>query len=294
MSATSPPSASAPQASAADLALARACCLLRPLTAARALDAAPPSAGAAFLAGIEASAAARVLGTMGLLPAARLLAELPVGDRHDLLLALDPPAAADVLRAATEEDRADSLACLAPAERAPLAALLAHGPDTLGAHVDPHALTLVRGTTVAEALERVRAQRGRRDDAVFVTGPDRALLGVLSVRTLVSEAPERRLEAVLQGPPEALPASAPVHAVWDHPAWLDATQVPVTDALGRFVGTVSRARLASAAQAASPPLDDSQRTASALAELYGVGTLAMLRWAASVLGDPSEVERRLP
>ena len=290
MSDTSPPL----ESPAADLALARACCQLRPATAARLLDVAPPDVGAALLAEVDATAAARVLVCMALLPAAATLAALPDAPRGALLLALDPPVAAEFLRATTEEQRERSLSCLARAARAPLDALLEREADVVGAHLDPRALSLARDATVAEALERLRAQVDPRGHTLFVTAPDRTLVGAVGIGRLLSEPPERQLLALLEGPPESLPASAPLAAVWDHPAWLYATELPVTDSGGRFIGTLSRNRLVSATAGGGPPAGDTQQTARALAELYGVGSLAMLRWAGAVLGELPTIERRLP
>lgn len=99
---------------------------------------------------------------------ADVLQELPESDQADLLGQMDTERAADVLEAMDPDDAADLLgemgatraevllARMDPEDSEPVRRLLQHSPDTAGGLMTSDPVVLGPGTTVAEALARVR------------------------------------------------------------------------------------------------------------------------------------------
>jgi Mg/Co/Ni transporter MgtE len=99
---------------------------------------------------------------------ADVLQELPEDEQADLLRQLEADRAADVLEAMDPDDAADLLGTLTPADAEQflrrmdpedsedVRRLLSHSPDTAGGLMTSEPVVLAPGTTVAEALARVR------------------------------------------------------------------------------------------------------------------------------------------
>ena len=99
---------------------------------------------------------------------ADVLQELPESEQADLLNQMDTERAADVLEAMDPDDAADLLgelgaiqaeallARMDPEDSEPVRRLLKHSPDTAGGLMTSDPVVLGPGTTVAEALARVR------------------------------------------------------------------------------------------------------------------------------------------
>lgn len=91
------------------------------------------------------------------------------------------------------------LAGLSPQERRATAALLGYPESSVGRVMTPEAIALHRNRTVAMALEVVRA-KGADAETVYtllVVDDGRALLGVVSLRALVTSSPERTLDELV-------------------------------------------------------------------------------------------------
>lgn len=159
-----------------------------------------------------------------------------------LLARMAPDDAADLVTHLDQERRQRVLDLVPRAQRAKLRALLQHNPSTAGGLMSPDFVSVSRGATLAQALERVRA-----DDrtpvqllgSIFVTEPDGRLLGTVGAFDLI------RHDAAL--PIDSLPglvtAQVRVEADLQDVALVMAdynlTAIPVTDRDGRLIGAVS-------------------------------------------------------
>ncbi len=132
--------------------------------------------------------------------AARILRTLSRAEAAELLEDMDPDDAADVVEQLPEDEAREILVRMRPEEASELRDLSRYAPETAGGIMTP---AFVAVTADATAQEAITAIRRLVDDAetvnyIYVIGPDRTLLGVLSLyRLLLSpgETPVRELMA---------------------------------------------------------------------------------------------------
>jgi magnesium transporter len=276
------------------VALAVAYAQEHPIEVARLLEGADGASGAALLEVLALDTAAAVLSEAAPRAAAAALAELP-GDRAaELVAQLDPFAAAVVLMRLPESSARPLLERVPEARRAQLQTLLEYGPARAGGRADPRALAIPQSLTAAEALQWfLRAPEGALH-YVYVLGDHQQLEGVVNLRELLAAPSAAALESIMVRKPERLHADDPLDRIARHPAWRRVHALPVVDGQGRFVGALRysafrriEAELGQAAAAADPA-----RSASALAELYGMSAGALLQWASDALIPPSTKRER--
>jgi magnesium transporter len=132
--------------------------------------------------------------------AARILRTLSRAEAAELLEEMDPDDAADVVERLPEAEAREILVKMRPEEASELRDLSRYPPETAGGIMTP---AFVAVTADATAEEAIAAIRRLVDDAetvnyIYVIGPDRTLLGVLSLyRLLLSpgDTPVRELMA---------------------------------------------------------------------------------------------------
>ena len=132
--------------------------------------------------------------------AARILRTLSRAEAAELLEDMDPDDATDVVEQMPEDEAREILVRMRPEEASELRELSRYSPETAGGIMTP---AFVAVTADATAEEAITAIRQLVDDAetvnyIYVIGPDRKLLGVLSLyRLLLSpgETPVRELMA---------------------------------------------------------------------------------------------------
>src|SRR5690606_15025879 len=86
--------------------------------------------------------------------------------------------------------------------------------------------------------DRVRAEDEGEAQGVYEVGEDQRLLGVVDLASLL-RAPDWRSIDLLMIPPSAtLLAVMPLHAAAGHPAWAQATELPVVARGNRLIGVL--------------------------------------------------------
>jgi len=202
---------------------------------------------------------------------ARLLGMEPVRYAVPLLERLEPNLAAGVLTALTADMARDVVAVMDPAravtilgwmEDAPRDALLdrlhaglarelrrmaAYPPDTAGRLMDPRAMGFGPGTTVQQALTRLRAVRERRIADLFLTDDNRRLTGLVPLQTLAIAPPSALLETLAQ-PAVAVQDIDPHDEVVERFTSGRLASLPVLDFEGRLLGVIRYDTLATTAQ----------------------------------------------
>ncbi len=273
------------------VALANAYAAAHPTEVARLLESASDPERANLLVELEEPTAASVLAATTPRFAADALARLPHDLAARLLETLDPRAAAVLLLRLPEGDASALLELLSPARSAQLRTLWQYGPTRAGGRVDPRALGVPESLTAAEALRW--ALREPEGVLYYVYALDEAqrLVGALNLRELMRAPGEARVDAIMVRNPHRLQADDTLERIARHAAWQRVHALPVVDASGRFLGALRYAAFreieAELGQTASGP--DATRSASALAELYGLGANALLHLASATLTrTPSE------
>jgi magnesium transporter len=120
-------------------------------------------------------------------------------------------------------------------------------PESAGRLMDPRALGFRTGTTVQQALTRLRAVRERRVADVFLTDDEHRLTGSVPLQTLAVAPPSALLETLAQ-PAVAVQAVDPHDEVVERFTSARLSSLPVVDFDGRLLGVIRYDTLATAAQ----------------------------------------------
>jgi Mg/Co/Ni transporter MgtE len=275
--------------------LVRAYAAAHPEEVARFVERLPPQDGAEVLATLPAETAAEVLSYAMPLIASSAVAKLATEDAASVLSACHPSLAAGLLFRLGNATRVRLLEGLSPARAEELRRMTDYGPRRAGGRLDPRAPAVPETLSVAEVLERLRAAPDGVMHYVYSIDSERRLTGVVNMRELMLAEPEATLASIVTRDPEALLAHDPLEVIARHAAWKRSHALPVVDRDRRLLGALRystfRAIETELGQAAAGP--DTDRTASALAELCAVGASAMARFIGVALAlDPVGAERR--
>ena len=189
---------------------------------------------------------------------ADVLEEMPEDEQVQLMAGLEDERAADVLEAMAPDDAADLLGemqpddaarlldLMEPDEAAPVRQLLAYSDDTAGGLMTSEPVILGPGTTVAEALARIRHPDLAPSLAaqVYVVRPPYETptgryLGTAHFQRLLREPPSTLISAVLETDIDPLQPECPLHDVTRHLASYNLVAVPVVDSEQRLLGAVT-------------------------------------------------------
>lgn len=129
----------------------------------------------------------------------RLLEMMSGREAADILGTMPPDEAADLLAEIPEKAREELLAHMTHEEASDVQDLLAYPPGTAGALMNTEFITLSDSLTVGEALERLRTLAPSAETIyyVYVVNPAAALVGVLSLRSLITEAATMPISQVM-------------------------------------------------------------------------------------------------
>lgn len=130
----------------------------------------------------------RVLDPLSPSEAAAILSEMATDDAADILADLEP------------EQRDQVLAVLDVDDKEEVEDLMAYGDDTAGGIMLPEFVALPWDTTAEEALIALREKSDDVEMAnyIYVTNPDQQLVGVLSLRKLVTAPPHKRIRDFME------------------------------------------------------------------------------------------------
>lgn len=157
--------------------------------------------------------AARVLAAMDPVRAAPTLAWLPDEQREALLTGMDERAAGE------------------------LRAIADYPPETAGRLMDPRVLAFRHGTTVQQALTRLRGVRRRAVSDVFLSNDEGRLIGRVPLQDLAVAQPGDTLDG-LSLPPVAVAGTANAAEVVEHLTAHRLGSLPVVDFDGRLLGVI--------------------------------------------------------
>jgi Mg/Co/Ni transporter MgtE len=189
---------------------------------------------------------------------ADILQELPESEQADLLERLDAERAADVLEAMDPDDAADLLgelgasraeallARMDPEDSEPVRRLLKHSPDTAGGLMTPEPVVVGPGTTVAEALARVRDPdlTPALASLVFVVRPPTATptgryLGCVHLQRLLREPPAALVSGIVDSDLPTLTPETSLAALTRYFAAYNLVCGPVVDEEKHLLGAVT-------------------------------------------------------
>lgn len=179
--------------------------------------------------------------------AAEVLAALPADARRDVVASMDPVRAVAILGWMDDAPRAALLDLLEPTLARELRMMAEYPPETAGRLMDPRAVGFMPGTTVQQALARLRATRTQRVADVFFTDDEQRLTGTVPLQLLAVAAPGALVEALAR-PAVAVQATDPQDEVVEHFNKRRLASLPVVDFEGRLLGVIRYDTLALTAQ----------------------------------------------
>lgn len=130
----------------------------------------------------------------------RVLDPLPAHEAAAILSEMATDDAADILADLEEEQRDKVLAVLSTDEKHEVEELMAYGDDTAGGIMLPEFVALPADTTAEEALIALREKSDDVEMAnyIYVTNAEQQLVGVLSLRKLVTAPPHKRIRDFME------------------------------------------------------------------------------------------------
>ena len=189
---------------------------------------------------------------------ADVLEEMPEDEQVELLAGLEDERAADVLEAMAPDDAADLLGemqpedaarlldLMEPEEAEPVRQLLRYSDDTAGGLMTSEPVILGPGTTIAEALARIRHPDLAPSLAaqVYVVRPPYETptgryLGTAHFQRLLREPPSTLISAVVDTDIDPLAPEVTLGEVTRHLASYNMVAAPVVDSENRLIGAVT-------------------------------------------------------
>lgn len=189
---------------------------------------------------------------------ADVLEEMPEDEQVELMAGLEDERAADVLEAMAPDDAADLLGemqpddaarllnLMEPEEAEPVRQLLRYNDDTAGGLMTSEPVILGPGTTIAEALARIRHPDLAPSLAaqVYVVRPPYETptgryLGTAHFQRLLREPPSTLISAVVDTDIDPLAPEVTLGEVTRHLASYNMVAAPVVDSENRLIGAVT-------------------------------------------------------
>src|SRR5689334_6357165 len=130
-----------------------------------------------------------------------LLAALPPGERRFWIRLLAPDDVADILHEVSLEEQEELLALLDEPTRREVSALLAYAEDAAGGLMSPWFARVRPEATVDEAIRYLRRQADAEVETIYygyVLDAEQRLLGVVSLRHLMSAPGERQVQEIMK------------------------------------------------------------------------------------------------
>lgn len=195
----------------------------------------------AFLESLDTETAADTLNEIEYPLQSELLGELDPERASDMLERMAPDDAADILADMSHAD-AERLLNLMPAnESQPIRDLLRYGAETAGGIMTTEILTLPQDATVEDALTYMRANSEHLEMVyyLYIVDAERHLLGVVSLRQLVTAEPGKRMHDLMDTDVIKVQADTDQEEVARRISKYDLLGIPVVDEGNHLLGLIT-------------------------------------------------------
>lgn len=171
----------------------------------------------------------------------RVLEALPPAAAAEILGEMASDDAADILADLDDEPREAVLAVFSVSEKKEVEGLMAYADDTAGGIMLPEFVALPSETTAEEALIALREKSDDVEMAnyIYVVGGEGRLVGVLSLRKLVTAPPHKRIRDVMESDVIAVTPDTDQEQVARLVSDYGLLAVPVVDQDNRLLGIVT-------------------------------------------------------
>ena len=179
--------------------------------------------------------------------------QLDIADQEKLLHSFTEETAIEMISELDPDDRVRLLdelpaavakrmiAALSPAERAETNLLLGYEAHTAGRIMTPEYVRLRKDMSVAEAFERIKLTAKDKEMiyTLYVTDYTRKLEGVVSLRDLIFNEPDIKIDAIMQAGTTSVSTDDDQEEVARLMQKLDLLAIPVVDKENRIVGIIT-------------------------------------------------------
>lgn len=171
----------------------------------------------------------------------RVISEMDSELASDILEEMEPDEAADVLGDLSEEKAQELLNLMDVEEAGEIQELMEHEDDTAGGLMNSSFLTIDVGMTAGEAYAELKqlAEEIEMLHYSYVLDPDERLTGVVSLRDLLTVAPETPIREIMTESVKTVPVAAEPEEVLEIIAKYNLVAVPVLDEEGKMAGIVT-------------------------------------------------------
>ena len=184
---------------------------------------------------------------------ARVFGYLPLDCQSDLVVSLERPAITELFEYMSSDERADLynalpserlelvLPALAQAEREDIRRLAGHHEGSAGSIMSSDYAALGPGLTAREAVEELRRVAPDTETIynAYVVDGDRRLIGVVTLRRLITAKPGARVEELMETNPVVAHVDDDQESVADKIARYDFIALPILDGGDHLVGIVT-------------------------------------------------------
>ena len=218
-----------------------------PAEAARHFESAPLDETIALLESEPTPHAVAVIERLASNLAADVLQASTPDHAHRFVKAMDPVRAAASLAWLDDEKREALLSRLDDDAATELRMMAEYPPQTAGRLMDPRVVGLRRGTTVQEAIGRLRAVRRRQISDVYLTDDDGRLAGRVRLQDLAVAGPRDSVDTLAE-PAVSVLGTATEDEVVESLTDRRLSSLPVVDFEGRLLGVIRHDTLVKTAQ----------------------------------------------
>ncbi|MEM6297036.1 MAG: magnesium transporter, partial [Myxococcota bacterium] len=189
---------------------------------------------------LPSSRRGEIVGAMRYESAAGLVAALAPEEAASLVDDLDPDDAVDILGRLPEGALSAILKRLDRDDADEIEELLAYDAETAGGIMSPDFFSCAPSATVSDALESIQTAEELPEAAfyVYVCDDDDRLVGVCSLRMLVTSRPNQPLADIMLTEVTAVPADTDQEDVAEMVSRYDLVAVPVVDTQRRLIGVI--------------------------------------------------------
>ncbi len=214
---------------------------LHPADIAEIVEELNPSERATILQALDAETAGETLAETETEVQAAVLQMLEPEKASDLLERMQPDEAADVLSEIPEPRAQEFLQSMEPEEAEEVAELLEHPQESAGGLMTTAFVAFPPSLTTGAALEQLRERAPEVETiySLYLTDPDGRLLGVLSLRELLTALPTRTLDEVMEKEVIRVPPEADLKEVAETFSKYNLLALPVVGGSGVLEGIIT-------------------------------------------------------
>ncbi len=147
--------------------------------------------------------------------------------------------------------------------------------DSVGGQMETDVLTLRKGQKIQDGLEMVRKNVSLVQPQIYVLNQQEEMEGYVELKDLLKDHGDKEIDKIVRDKPMTFLPSINIEDLlsqWDY----QFIQLPVVDAEGVFLGTISRKVIKEYAGSEDIQKQPAYKAGSALSELYRIGFISLL------------------